>query len=371
MAGARLMPATDASTPARDRLLVPVDKLRRRLDPALFPFESTAAVQPLEGTMGQPRALEAIEFGLESGGFGYNLFVSGAPGSGRASTVLSFLERYAKTLPRPDDWVYVHNFENLDGPAAIRLPGGLGRGFADDMARFIDRARQQISQALETERFDEQRRARLAKTEKERDSLVEALQAFGLERGFAVQPTPSGFVTIPIREGHPMTPEEVQHLSDTERHDLQRRAGEVEAKVESEIRQLQQVAREAAEDLTRLEHEVAMFAVEPLFGELRDKYAAVPEVVAHLEAIRGDIPHHIADFRGEQEHAPQMPATLREMGFRDDHTDRYRVNLLVDRDGIVGAPIVIERNPTYYNLIGRIEYRASFGAMFTDFRQIK
>jgi len=66
-----------------------------------------------------------------------------------------------------------------------------------------------------------------------------------------------------------------------------------------------------------------------------------------------------------------MPATLREMGFRDDHTDRYRLNLLVDRDGIVGAPIVIERNPTYYNLIGRIEYRASFGAMFTDFRQIK
>ena len=34
-------------------------------------------------------------------------------------------------------------------------------------------------------------------------------------------------------------------------------------------------------------------------------------------------------------------------------------------------PIVVERNPTYYNLIGRIEYRASFGTMVTDFREIK
>src|SRR5581483_10449181 len=62
---------------------------------------------------------------------------------------------------------------------------------------------------------------------------------------------------------------------------------------------------------------------------------------------------------------------LREAAVRDDHTDRYRVNHVVDHAPGTGAPIVMEPNPTYYNLIGRVEYRSSFGAMFTDFRQIK
>ena len=33
--------------------------------------------------------------------------------------------------------------------------------------------------------------------------------------------------------------------------------------------------------------------------------------------------------------------------------------------------MVVERNPTYYNLVGRVDYRASFGAMETDFEQIR
>jgi lon-related putative ATP-dependent protease len=56
---------------------------------------------------------------------------------------------------------------------------------------------------------------------------------------------------------------------------------------------------------------------------------------------------------------------------REEQLTRYRVNVFVDNDEFSGAPIIVERNPTYYNLIGRIDYRATFGAMVTDFRQIK
>ena len=35
------------------------------------------------------------------------------------------------------------------------------------------------------------------------------------------------------------------------------------------------------------------------------------------------------------------------------------------------APVVFEDNPTYQNLVGRIEHRAEFGAIVTDFTQIR
>src|SRR5512134_903549 len=66
----------------RERELRP-DELRRRVDPARLGFASTAEVPPLVGTIGQPRALDALEYGLAVGTRGFNLFVSGLPGSGR------------------------------------------------------------------------------------------------------------------------------------------------------------------------------------------------------------------------------------------------------------------------------------------------
>lgn len=109
-----------------ERLELGADELRRRLDPVTLTFQTTEEVEPLEGTIGQPRALAAIEFGLEIETFGYNLFAAGAPGSGRETTVRDYLERYAAARTPPDDWVYVHNFDDPDRPRAIRLPTGRG-----------------------------------------------------------------------------------------------------------------------------------------------------------------------------------------------------------------------------------------------------
>jgi len=365
------MVAPTSAPRAGERLLLPADELRCRIDPTQLTFESTADVEPIEGTMGQPRALEAIAFGLESDGLGYNLYVAGAAGSGRASTVLEHLERYAKTLPRPDDWIYVHNFDNIDRPLAIKLPAGSGKEFAAAMSQLIDRARQQIGHAFETERYDERRHEALAAVGAQRDALLERLRTFAQERDFVVEPTPTGFVSMPLKDGHPITPEEVQKLTDAQRQTIQRHGEEVQVEVASEIRRLQLLDHEVAERMTSLEREVALFAVDPLLQEMRDKYSESADVIAHLERIRDDIPAHLADFREPREPQQQLPATPRETAIHNDHLDRYRVNVLVDRSAESGAPIILERNPTYYNLIGRIEYQASFGMMFTDFHQVK
>ncbi|MFB6240735.1 MAG: Lon protease family protein, partial [Gemmatimonadota bacterium] len=50
---------------------------------------------------------------------------------------------------------------------------------------------------------------------------------------------------------------------------------------------------------------------------------------------------------------------------------RYRVNVLVDHGDSEHAPVVYEDNPTYQNLVGRVEYLAQMGTLVTDFNMIK
>jgi hypothetical protein len=131
----------------RDPELKP-EQLRRQVDPARLGFASTAEVDSLVGTIGQPRALDALDFGLETGTRGFNVFVAGSPGSGRLTTVLDDLRKHAAARAAPDDWIYVHNFRNPDQPTAIRLPAGVGPEFARAMDEFVDALRREIPRAL-------------------------------------------------------------------------------------------------------------------------------------------------------------------------------------------------------------------------------
>ena len=136
------------AAPTSAGLELGADRLCRRVDPAGLPFRTTRDVAPLEGTIGQPRALDAIEFGLDVETPGYNLFVAGQPGSGRESTVIDHLEGHARRRPPPDDWIYVHNFDEPDRPNAIRLPAGRGGELKRDLDEFLAAARQEIPRAL-------------------------------------------------------------------------------------------------------------------------------------------------------------------------------------------------------------------------------
>ncbi|HYM96298.1 MAG TPA: AAA family ATPase [Candidatus Sulfotelmatobacter sp.] len=348
------------------------EQLRRHLDPASLPFASTADVSPLQAPLGQLRAMEALQFGVGIESDGYNIFVSGVSGSGRTSIVRSFVEGVAAGRPTPDDWVHVHNFDHPDRPLAIGLPAGRGRELGADMDSFIREARRQITRAFDTERYAERRRQLAAELAQRRDPLLEELGRFAHEHGFAIEGTPSGMITVPIRDDRPLTAEEIQKLTTEEREAIEQRAVEVQTQVAITFRHVNQLEREGAEMLANLDREIARFAIEPLLHGLREKYAGQAAVVAHLDRIGEDVPNHLQELRqsdgqgGSSEQPPQTEAAL-----AADHTNRYRVNVVVDNGELTGAPVVVESNPTYYNLVGRVEYRATFGSMVTDFRQIK
>lgn len=349
------------------------DQLRRHLDPASLPFQSTAEVAPLADTIGQPRAIDAIEFALEIGTHGYNLFVAGAPGSGRESTVRGFLARYATSRPAPPDWLYLHNFEAPDRPLAVSLPAGQGTMFARAMDEFLGAAQREIPRAFDSETYERRRRDALAEITGRRETLLSDLQRFAQERHFALEMTPAGIASVPLLDNHPLSGEEFERLDPAQRQEIQHHGAEIQVQVTATMRQMHQLEKDAAERVRQLDHEVALFAVGPLLEDVRERYAGQADILAFLRRVQDDLLEHLDDFRPSSSQEPGAQGGLAEVAAlqRADPLARYRVNVLVDNGRQPGAPVVFERNPTYYNLAGRVDYRAAVGAMVTDFHQIK
>jgi len=350
---------------------VPPEQLRRRLDPALLPFRTTADVAPLEGTMGQPRALDALEFGLDIATTGYNLFVVGAPGSGRLSTVRDHLQRIARERAAPGDWVYVHNFAQPDRPRAIALPAGRGRELARDVETFVETAQQEIGRALDADEHQNRRAALVAEVERRAQALRDELEAFASERGFQLRFLPTGIALVPLVDGHPLTPEEGENLPTERRAELETRSQEIHDHLQTEARRLRQVEHEGAQRLDELDRETAAAAVAAVRNGTAEKYAAHPDILEYLHAIEEEMPQRLAEIRERPQSSEESPLAGLLGGGRRDTSGRYRVNVFIDNGDLDAAPVVIERNPTYYNLTGRVEYRAQFGSMVTDFLQIK
>src|SRR5215831_15809068 len=357
-------------TALRERLAVKPEDLRRRLDPATLPFQTTAEVTPVKTTIGQPRAAEAIAFALEVGTRGFNLYVAGSPGTGRESTVLEAVRSFAATRPTPPDWVYVHNFAEPDRPRAFPIPAGRGRRLALAMTSFLEAAQRENPRAFESEDYARRREHSLAEVSTRRAKLIADLRAFAQARGFALEMTPAGITSVPLHNGQPMPPQVFEQLEPRTKAELEQRGQQVQAEVGASMRQMREIEKEAQERATALDRQMALFAAGPLIAELSEDYAHQPDVRAFIEQIEKDLPEHLHDFlpaAGTEQPGSAAAQALQ----RRERLARYEVNVLIDNSGVTGAPVVVERNPTYYNLIGRQDYRAVLGTMVTDFRQVK
>ena len=329
-----------------DHLALTAEQVRRRVDPQNLPFRTTADLEPLSGTIGQPRAVDAIEFGMDIQVPGYNLFAVGAPGSGRESTVSSFLKKFAPDQSTPPDWVYVHNFSQPERPRAISLPSGMGTQLARDMEEFIQSAQRDIPRAFDSEDYEQRQQTALQEIHQRREQLNRELHTFATERGFALQMTQAGIATIPIKDGEPLPPDQFQQLPEETRKEYEQNNQEIQRQISSTVREIRQLEKEAAERMRELEREVAMFAVGPLFDELRERYAEHREVLTYLEEIQKDIPEHLQDFRPDQQQQqmPMIPGMAQQSP--EERLSRYQVNVFIDNSNLEGAPIVQERNPT-------------------------
>ncbi|HET7768739.1 MAG TPA: AAA family ATPase [Chloroflexota bacterium] len=356
---------------------LPVECLRWRCDPSGLGFETTAEVPPLETTVGQERGADAISLALAVQSEGYNVYVAGATGTGRTTTVRHEVGRTAAARPPADDWCYLHNFADPARPVAVRLPAGRAPHLAADLDALIAGCRREIPRVFRGEEYTERRNELIRQTQSQRERHFDEMRKEAEAEEFNLRVDPNGVLTVPILDdGKPATAERFAQLSDERRAELREKAQRLDRMIESHLEAVQRLDRALSEQLATLDRDTLLATVGHLLEALRIGYAAVPPVLEHLDAIQEDLLKRIDDVRAP-EHAEQsggaeeqagLPAVL--MPPSSPH-DRYRANVFVTHTPTNGAPFVFEPNPTYYNLIGRIDYRATLGAMTTDFTLIR
>jgi lon-related putative ATP-dependent protease len=345
---------------------LPASELRLVCDADTLNCKSSADFGSKETIIGQERAVRAMRFGLDIQEKGFNIFVAGRPGTGRTTAIERFLDEVASTKPAPDDWCYVHNFDDSYRPHAIRLPAGQTHDFQKDIEGLIKSVTQEIRATFEGEQYANERENSLKSFQEQKEQTIEKVGEFAKKNGFGLQATPMGVIPIPVKDGKPMNDEDFLALSDRDRDRLKQTQEKIQDEIENALRQTRALDNSAQEALEKLDQQVVHFVLHQLMDNLTEKYKEQPDVLAHLEAIENNIIENIAQFKPEaEEKERQLPGPKR------SPTDKYRVNVLVDNSKLQGAPVIVEMNPTYSNLFGRIEQEAFLGALVTDFTLIR
>jgi lon-related putative ATP-dependent protease len=348
---------------------LPVEKLKIKFDPTMLDCETTADLKPLEGIIGQERAVRALNFGLDIKEKGFNIYVAGVPGTGRTSAVKDFLEEIATTGLAPSDWCYVNNFRNSYEPKAIQFPPGKAKEFQKDMKDFITEARRALPKAFESDEYATKREEIVQSIEKKKMEIFTGLNRRAQAQGFVLQSTPMGLLIIPMTEGRPMSNEEISALSPQIREKIQRKSDILRSELRNATRQVRNLDKTITDEINKLNREVALYTIGHLISDEIEKYKDFPDVTSYIKEVQEDIIDNLTVFISEPKPSPQLPIPtpwLEEVPFK-----KYEVNLIVDNSETYGSPVVTELNPKYPNLFGKIEKEAQFGVLTTDFTMIR
>lgn len=345
---------------------IEASQLCRKCDPDMLGFETTDTIEDLKEFIGQARALDAIRFGTGIDRDGYNLFVLGPPGMGKRSMALHFLEEKAKHQPDPHDWCYVHNFSAPQKPLALRLPGGQGDRLARDVAHLVEELHVAIPAAFESDEY----RAKLEAIQEELNSRQES--AFG-ELGkraegheVALLRTPEGFAFAPTINHVVIAPGDYEKLPEEKRNRFETDIARLQEELQKVVRQIPKWMKENRTKVRALNRETTMDAVLHLIEDVRAPWSDREDVQQYLDDMQQDVIDNAKDFLKSEDKLGNIFNTAERSAF-----ERYQVNVLENHYPAPGAPIVCEDNPTYGNIVGRVEHVAQFGALVTNFMLIK
>lgn len=353
--------------------VIPIEKLRRECGPELFDFKSTAELSPLDTVIGQDRAVQAVSFGIDIENEGYNIYALGPAGTGKTTTIRKFLETRAADEPVPDDWMYVNNFESEDKPRALHLPAGRGCELKRDMDRIVSELESEIPQVFESEEYQKEQEQIQEELQKRRQALLTELDTEARAKGFSLIQTSRGIMLAPVFQGNVITPDQFNQLSEEKRKDLQDRQQELQTDLREAMYRVEQLERQSKEQVNNLDQQIVSHTVDRLISEAKEKYAEFEAVTTFLDAVRQDILENVDIFKRveQMERVQQQMPLLFAQGQPGVSFDKYRVNLIIDNCNRKGAPVIVEENPGFYELTGRIEHEARLGALVTDFTMIK
>ena len=348
---------------------VKLTDLRCLCDPSLFDFETTADIDPLDQVIGQERAVRAITFGLEMKSAGYHIFVTGPEGTGKTTIVQEIIHKAAKALPTPPDWCMVNNFKDEYRPRALSVEPGHGARFAKSLNRLVLDLKIRLPKAFQEDSFREKVIEIQKKYGQQKKDHFEALDRSALEKQLKVEKTPSGYQTIPMKGDAPYTEDEFKSLTDPERAGIEETVQAFQVEIQTAMREVNRLNHAQQKEIQQLAGELTRFVVKNRLDLIRENYQDQSGILQFLDELQEDMVDNVGLFLPRQQEADgngKPPADVMELSL-----NRYKANVLEDRSGMDGAPVVFETNPTYQNVFGRIEKKAFMGTLVTDFTMVQ
>lgn len=328
-----------------------------------FNFASTAELEPLNGVLGQARAVQALHFGVSMQRPGYNVFVMGESGTGRFSYVQRYLTEQAKQRPTPSDWLYVNHFNEMREPHALQLPPGEGSRFCADIDILLGNLLATFPAVFETPAWQQKKSAIDRSFNRRYDKALDVVEKLALEKNIALYRDSINIAFTPMFEGKALDEAEFAQRPESEREQFHADIAVLEEQLNKELSSLPLWKRESSNQLRQLNEETIASALEPLLDPLAKKYAEHPCVVAYLEAMQTNLLKTVVEQLVDEEHSDAIARKLLE--------EQYSPNLVVGHCSGEGAPVVFESHPTYDNLFGRIEYSTDQGVLYTSYRQLR
>jgi predicted ATP-dependent protease len=264
----------------------------------------------------------------------------------------------------------VNNFKDPYRPNAISMPAGMAREFSHDVDLLVKAARKAIVKVFESEEYANRRSNTAKKFQEQREELFSRINEEARKNDLLIQATPMGLLAIPIVDNRPMNEDEFRALDKKTQIAFSRRQAKLQEKIKKAGRQLAVLEKKTTEMIAKLDQDVTSYTLDNLMDDLMEKYRRQPGITSHLKAMHEDMVENLALFRGDEQKKREGPEASfvvdGELRFR-----KYKVNAVVDNSELKGAPIVIEMNPTYNTLFGRIEKESQFGTLITDFTMIR
>jgi len=337
------------------------EQVRRKCDPATFPFETTAELAYTDEIIGQPRAKRAIDFGIHIDAPGYNIFMVGAAGTGRTTTIQRYLQKHAPNEPAPTDWIYVHNFVDGYRPIALQLKLGTARKFGAALDAAMAQVYTQLPRAFDSEEYDRVCDSIQNNFEQYTQTAYSKLRAAATAKQFLLVQTASGPAMVPGARGKPYTQRYLERLPKRQQNQIAKAQSEFDDQLGDLQRNLREAERNAQAQLAQLDAQVAEAIAKPLISEVATQFAEQSAVIKpYLEALLQDIIANIGVLKPPSSEGVSAPVPQID---RASLMNRYRVNVFVDNCETCGAPVIVEDNPTYYNITGRIDRSVNAAGM--------
>ena len=351
---------------------IPLEKLRWICSQEIFQFECTADIEPVKEFIGQDRAIDAINFGLAVERSGYNLFLTGFTGTGKATTIKARLQRFIEEKEAKGikyqiyDWCYVYNFSAPGQPRIIKLPQGLGKAFNSHMEELLKTLKEEIPKTFGSDEYTKRKQDVMEGHQRRYQEAMDALDKEAAKKSLMVQLSPMGATVVPLDEGKPISREEFLSLLEAERQQIETKRLEMMRKVEETYSRLRDMEKEIGEKMREIDLKAGEFAIANPFEDMFKRYTEYPDVINFIREVK-EYTLTKLDLFMQAPILPQAPISVQQA----EPFTAYKINVFVDNSSVSGPPIIIEPNPNWVNMFGKIERRSLMGTYVSDHTMIK